>query len=144
MILQAGQINTGAFDPFDELIPLVHEKHGWVHVDGAFGLWLAAVPELEARLAGVAHLQGGEPLGERLQAGALAPAVVAEEALPAEHARRHPLDDPHGQGSEDAEIGQVDTRGEHADLDVAQLPLHLQPVFLVEVIAARDRGDRRR
>jgi glutamate/tyrosine decarboxylase-like PLP-dependent enzyme len=53
VILQAGQINTGAFDPFDELIPLVHEKQGWVHVDGAFGLWLAAVPELAPRLAGV-------------------------------------------------------------------------------------------
>lgn len=53
VILQAGQINTGAFDPFDELIPLVHEKQGWVHVDGAFGLWLAAVPELASRLAGV-------------------------------------------------------------------------------------------
>jgi glutamate/tyrosine decarboxylase-like PLP-dependent enzyme len=53
VILQAGQINTGSFDPFDELIPLVHEKQGWVHVDGAFGLWLAAVPDLAPRLAGV-------------------------------------------------------------------------------------------
>jgi glutamate/tyrosine decarboxylase-like PLP-dependent enzyme len=54
VVLQAGQINTGAFDPFDELVPMVHEKGGWVHVDGAFGLWLAAVPELAPRLAGVA------------------------------------------------------------------------------------------
>lgn len=54
VILQAGQINTGAFDPFDELVPMVHAKGGWVHVDGAFGLWLAAVPELAPRLAGVA------------------------------------------------------------------------------------------
>ncbi|SDM06910.1 pyridoxal phosphate-dependent decarboxylase family protein [Aliiruegeria lutimaris] len=53
VILQAGQINTGAFDPFGELIPMVRERQGWVHVDGAFGLWLAAVPELEHRLAGV-------------------------------------------------------------------------------------------
>ncbi len=53
VVLQAGQINTGAFDPFDELIPLVHERGGWVHVDGAFGLWVAAVPELAHRLAGV-------------------------------------------------------------------------------------------
>ncbi|MEM8541307.1 MAG: aminotransferase class V-fold PLP-dependent enzyme [Pseudomonadota bacterium] len=53
VLLQAGQINTGAFDPFAELIPLVHEKGGWVHVDGAFGLWVAAVPELRSRLAGV-------------------------------------------------------------------------------------------
>lgn len=53
VVLQAGQINTGAFDPFAELIRLVHERGGWVHVDGAFGLWVAAVPELAGRLAGV-------------------------------------------------------------------------------------------
>lgn len=52
-MMQAGQINTGAFDAFSELIPAVHKKGGWVHVDGAFGLWLAAVPELAPRLAGV-------------------------------------------------------------------------------------------
>ncbi|MFD3189779.1 pyridoxal phosphate-dependent decarboxylase family protein [Sedimentitalea sp. HM32M-2] len=53
VILQAGQINTGAFDPFSQLIPMVRARGGWVHVDGAFGLWLAAVPELADRLAGV-------------------------------------------------------------------------------------------
>lgn len=53
VILQAGQINTGASDPFAALIPMVRERGGWVHVDGAFGLWLAAVPELAPRLAGV-------------------------------------------------------------------------------------------
>jgi glutamate/tyrosine decarboxylase-like PLP-dependent enzyme len=53
VILQAGQINAGAFDPFAELIPMVREAGGWVHVDGAFGLWLAAVPGLADRLAGV-------------------------------------------------------------------------------------------
>ncbi len=53
VILQAGQINSGAFDPFAELIKPVHDMGGWVHVDGAFGLWLAAVPELRDRLAGV-------------------------------------------------------------------------------------------
>lgn len=53
VILQAGQINTGAFDLFAELIPAVRERDGWVHVDGAFGLWLAAVPELAHRLKGV-------------------------------------------------------------------------------------------
>ncbi|MBW4709068.1 aminotransferase class V-fold PLP-dependent enzyme [Roseobacter sp. YSTF-M11] len=53
VILQAGQINTGAFDPFADLIPLVRARGGWVHVDGAFGLWVAAVPELAHRLAGV-------------------------------------------------------------------------------------------
>ncbi len=55
VILQAGQINTGAFDPFAEIIPLVHAAGGWVHVDGAFGLWAHAVPALRDRLAGVAE-----------------------------------------------------------------------------------------
>ena len=53
VILQAGQINTGAFDPFAKAIPLIHARGGWVHVDGAFGLWVHAVPELRHRLAGV-------------------------------------------------------------------------------------------
>ncbi|MCP4429393.1 MAG: aspartate aminotransferase family protein [Gammaproteobacteria bacterium] len=52
-ILQAGQINSGAYDYFDELVPAVHARGGWVHIDGAFGLWLAAVPELAERLRGV-------------------------------------------------------------------------------------------
>lgn len=53
VILQAGQINTGAFDPFADIIPMARECGGWVHVDGAFGLWLQAVPALRKRLAGV-------------------------------------------------------------------------------------------
>jgi glutamate/tyrosine decarboxylase-like PLP-dependent enzyme len=53
VVLQAGQINTGAFDPFAEAIPLIHRHNGWAHVDGAFGLWLHAVPHLRDRLAGV-------------------------------------------------------------------------------------------
>ncbi|MDB5526001.1 MAG: rhbB [Rhizobium sp.] len=39
VILQAGQINTGAFDDFAAIIPVAKEKGAWVHVDGAFGLW---------------------------------------------------------------------------------------------------------
>lgn len=53
VILQAGQINTGAFDPFETVVPMIHDRGGWLHVDGAFGLWLHAVPELKHRLAGV-------------------------------------------------------------------------------------------
>ena len=53
VILQAGQINTGAFDPFAEAIPMIQDAGGWVHVDGAFGLWAHAVPGLKDRLAGV-------------------------------------------------------------------------------------------
>jgi glutamate/tyrosine decarboxylase-like PLP-dependent enzyme len=43
--LQAGNVNTGAFDPAEELIPLAREANTWIHVDGAFGLWAAAAPE---------------------------------------------------------------------------------------------------
>ena len=43
-ILQAGQLNTGAFDPFPALIPRAHAAGAWVHVDGAFGLWARACP----------------------------------------------------------------------------------------------------
>ena len=42
VITQAGQINTGAFDPHAALVPLAHAKGAWVHVDGAFGLWARA------------------------------------------------------------------------------------------------------
>lgn len=53
VILQAGHINSGGFDPFSEIMPIAHEKNAWVHVDGAFGLWVHAVPELAQRLVGV-------------------------------------------------------------------------------------------
>lgn len=39
VIAQAGQINTGASDPFPEICGIAHEHGAWVHVDGAFGLW---------------------------------------------------------------------------------------------------------
>jgi glutamate/tyrosine decarboxylase-like PLP-dependent enzyme len=41
---QAGNVNTGAFDPLSEIVPLVRNRNGWLHVDGAFGLWAAASP----------------------------------------------------------------------------------------------------
>lgn len=42
LCLQAGDLNTGAFDPFPEAIALARGSDAWVHVDGAFGLWAAA------------------------------------------------------------------------------------------------------
>ena len=42
--LQAGDVNTGAFDPAERIIPLAHAAGAWVHVDGAFGLWAATAP----------------------------------------------------------------------------------------------------
>ncbi|EYD72948.1 Aromatic-L-amino-acid decarboxylase [Rubellimicrobium mesophilum DSM 19309] len=53
VVLQAGHVNSGAFDPFEEILPLARGKNAWVHVDGAFGLWLRAVPDLALRLTGV-------------------------------------------------------------------------------------------
>ncbi|MHC6591226.1 pyridoxal phosphate-dependent decarboxylase family protein [Arthrobacter sp. C152] len=44
--LQAGNVHSGAFDPFAEAIAVARKHGAWVHVDGAFGLWAAAVPEL--------------------------------------------------------------------------------------------------
>ncbi len=43
--IQAGNVNTGAFDPAAEICSRAHEGRAWVHVDGAFGLWAAAAPE---------------------------------------------------------------------------------------------------
>jgi len=42
--VQAGNVNTGSFDPIPEVCERVHQAGGWVHVDGAFGLWARATP----------------------------------------------------------------------------------------------------
>ena len=51
--LQAGNLHSGAFDPFAECIEVAHEAGAWVHVDGAFGLWAAATPKLRHLVAGM-------------------------------------------------------------------------------------------
>ncbi|MDQ0617758.1 pyridoxal phosphate-dependent decarboxylase family protein [Arthrobacter globiformis] len=51
--LQAGNLHSGAFDPFAPAIAASKAHGAWVHVDGAFGLWAAAVPELAGLTAGV-------------------------------------------------------------------------------------------
>jgi glutamate/tyrosine decarboxylase-like PLP-dependent enzyme len=53
LCLQAGNVNTGAFDPIAEIAPRAREAGAWVHVDGAFGLWAAASPALRPRVAGI-------------------------------------------------------------------------------------------
>ena len=53
VVLQAGDVNTGAFDGFAELVPLAKEHGAWVHIDGAFGLWAAASPKLRHLVRGV-------------------------------------------------------------------------------------------
>ena len=49
---QAGNLHSGAYDPLAEICDWAHDAGAWVHVDGAFGLWAAAVPSL-------AHLTPG-------------------------------------------------------------------------------------
>jgi len=53
VLLQAGDINVGAFDNFETLIPLAKRYGAWVHVDGAFGLWAAASPRYRHLVKGV-------------------------------------------------------------------------------------------
>ncbi len=52
---QAGNVNTGAFDPFTELAAACAEHGAWLHVDGAFGLWAAAAPTRAHLTEGVAE-----------------------------------------------------------------------------------------
>lgn len=51
LVLQAGEVNTGEFDRFADIIPRARQAGSWVHVDGAFGLW--------ARASGRRHLTDG-------------------------------------------------------------------------------------
>jgi glutamate/tyrosine decarboxylase-like PLP-dependent enzyme len=50
---QAGEVNTGAFDPFDAVADWLAERGGWLHVDGAFGLWALADPTRSHLVAGL-------------------------------------------------------------------------------------------
>ena len=50
---QAGNVATGASDPIAEIVAIAHERQAWVHVDGAFGLWAAAVPEMREQVRGL-------------------------------------------------------------------------------------------
>ncbi|MDP2621709.1 MAG: aminotransferase class V-fold PLP-dependent enzyme [Hyphomicrobiales bacterium] len=52
LCLQAGNVNSGAFDPAATIIPRARAKGAWVHVDGAFGLWARACPGLAALAEG--------------------------------------------------------------------------------------------
>ncbi|MFO1407840.1 MAG: pyridoxal-dependent decarboxylase [Steroidobacteraceae bacterium] len=104
--LQAGNINTGAFDPFADVIPRAHECGAWVHVDGAFGLWAAAVPSLAHLATGMgdadswatdAHKWLNVPYDSGLafvrRRGSLPAAMaITAEYLPTDDPRRNPCD----------------------------------------------------
>lgn len=53
VVLQAGELNLAAFDPFRELVPIAREAGAWTHVDGAFGLWAKTAPALRPLVDGV-------------------------------------------------------------------------------------------
>jgi glutamate/tyrosine decarboxylase-like PLP-dependent enzyme len=53
VVAQSGNVNTGAFDPLPEIAAAVRDHGGWLHVDGAFGLWAAASPALRDRIVGL-------------------------------------------------------------------------------------------
>lgn len=103
---QAGNVNTGAFDPFPAIIEKAREAGAWVHVDGAFGLWAAAVPSLMHLAQGIgdadswatdAHKWLNVPYDSGLafvrDADALRAAMaVTAEYLPAANVQRNPAD----------------------------------------------------
>lgn len=50
---QAGNVNTGAFDPVGEICKHAHQAGAWVHLDGAFGLWAMAAPTMARQSEGM-------------------------------------------------------------------------------------------
>jgi glutamate/tyrosine decarboxylase-like PLP-dependent enzyme len=54
LCIQAGNVNTGAFDPAEEICQQAKNAGAWVHVDGAFGLWAAAAPNRRHLTNGIA------------------------------------------------------------------------------------------
>jgi glutamate/tyrosine decarboxylase-like PLP-dependent enzyme len=86
VILQAGNVNTGSFDPFDEVCMRATEVGAWVHIDGAFGLWASASKELRHLTAGMEKAQswsvdGHKTLNTPYDSGMLL--CVDQEALTA-------------------------------------------------------------
>ena len=53
LVLQAGEVNTGEFDPFEAVIPAAKAAGAWVHVDGAFGLWARASAKMRSLTDGI-------------------------------------------------------------------------------------------
>ena len=53
LCVQAGNVNTGAFDPMEPLVAAARSAGAWVHVDGAFGMWAVVAPERRALVAGI-------------------------------------------------------------------------------------------
>ena len=104
--LQAGNVNSGAFDPLQPLIEQAHDAGAWVHVDGAFGLWALAAPERAHLAAGIlqadswgtdAHKWLNVPYDSGLTfvrepANLAAAMAVTAEYLPTSSPNRNPSD----------------------------------------------------
>ncbi|MGA9854095.1 MAG: aminotransferase class V-fold PLP-dependent enzyme [Gammaproteobacteria bacterium] len=103
---QAGNVNTGAFDPIGEICERAHRSSAWVHVDGAFGLWALAVPSMSKLAKGMANADSwatdfhkwlnvpydsGIALVRNADALRAAMAITAEY-LPTESTNRNPSD----------------------------------------------------
>jgi len=103
---QAGNVNTGAFDPIGKICEIAHKSGAWVHVDGAFGLWAIAVPSMTKLTAGMANADSwatdfhkwlnvpydsGIALVRYADALRAAMAITAEY-LPTDSANRNPSD----------------------------------------------------
>lgn len=106
LCLQAGNVNTGAFDPLAEICPIARAAGAWIHVDGAFGLWARAVPSLSSLARGIeladswatdAHKWLNVPYDSGIalvrDADALRAAMaITAEYLPTQSAHRNPCD----------------------------------------------------
>jgi glutamate/tyrosine decarboxylase-like PLP-dependent enzyme len=104
--LQAGNVNSGAFDPFDELCPIARDAGAWIHIDGAFGLWAKATASLSHLTRGMdladswatdAHKWLNVPYDSGIafvrDADALRSSMaITAEYLPPQGARRNPCD----------------------------------------------------
>jgi glutamate/tyrosine decarboxylase-like PLP-dependent enzyme len=53
LILQAGNVSSGSFDPFDEICDKANQANSWIHIDGAFGLWAAGAERLKHLTRGI-------------------------------------------------------------------------------------------
>jgi glutamate/tyrosine decarboxylase-like PLP-dependent enzyme len=103
---QAGNVNTGSFDPFEEIISWARLTDAWVHVDGAFGLWARVVPAMSDLAPGLekadswatdAHKYLNVPYDSGLafvrDPDALRAAMaITAEYLPTETVQRNPSD----------------------------------------------------
>lgn len=106
LCLQAGNVNTGAFDPFADICPVARAAGAWVHIDSAFGLWARAVPSLAHLVQGMeladswatdAHKWLNVPYDSGIalvrEADALRAAMaITAEYLPTQGAHRNPCD----------------------------------------------------